>query len=122
MGNDDAMKKLAMWLLLMPAALMAQPQEQSLTINAKIPCNNLDVVLFNLKEWEEVPVAQAKAAIKTETTVLGGNVITFINPETLSFTIILKIGEGEESMACIMLAGEEFGPVFDTELSGDVKL
>ena len=111
-----------MWLLLIPAALMAQPQEQSPTINAQIPCNDLEVVLFNLKDWEEVPVAQAEAAIQTETTALGGNVITFINPETLSFTIILKMGEGDGAMACIMLAGENFGPVIDADLSGDVKL
>lgn len=117
------MKKLAMWLLLIPAALMAQPQEQSPTISAKIPCNDLDVVLFNLKDWEEVPVAQAKAAIQTDKTTLGGKVITFINPETLSFTTILKIGEGEEAIACIMLAGDGFGPVIDADLDTDnVKL
>ena len=126
MGNDDAMKILALWLMLIPAVLMAQPNESVPTINVEVPCNDWEYVQYNiLQDYQELPVAKGKAAINTKVGVLSGITFTFINPETKSFTVVLRVGEGEGAMACVILAGDDFGPVFDKEalgMMGDIEL
>ena len=103
----------------------SMPTEEPPTINAVIPCNDWEVIVFNLtKTHEELPVASAKGGIQTDQTNLSGKFITFINPESRSFTVVLKMGEGDGAMACIVAAGDEFGPAVDQEsldMIGKVK-
>jgi len=109
------MKKLITLLGIAPLIAFAQPQEQTV-IKVKVPCNEWKYVAHNLvKEFGEVPVTSAKAAVETDKVPLAGRIITFINPESRSFTVVMKMGEGPDSMACVVVAGDKFGPAIDAE-------
>ena len=109
------MKKLITVLGIAPVIAFAQPQEQAV-IKVKVPCNEWKYVAYNLvKEFGEVPVTSGKAVVETDNVTLAGRIVTFINPESKSFTVLMRIGEGPDSMACVVLAGDKFGPAINPE-------
>ena len=99
------------------------PNDQTV-LNAQIPCNTWDVITTNIvHEYEEVPVAGGTSALTMpDGQVFGGDLVIFINPNTLTYTTVIHFES--ENLGCIVGAGEKFGPVVEKylELYGAVRM
>ena len=103
---------------------LAQEEGEQSYVNPKIPCNSWDSITYNLvHEYKEVPAAEGTSALTMQDdTILGAELVFFVNKETLTYTVVLHFEK--EQMGCIIGAGEQFGPVGRKylELLGAVKL
>jgi hypothetical protein len=86
----------------------SHPTDQFLS--PTLPCNSWEVIAHNLVNgYSEVPVADGSGALTMQdSTVFGGETVIFINPDTGSYTLVFR--EEESGIACILAAGEQFGP------------
>lgn len=86
----------------------SHPTDQFLS--PMLPCNDWAVITHNLvNDYNEVPVADATGALTMQdSTVFGGETVIFINPDTGSYTLVFR--DEKTSIACILAAGEKFGP------------
>ena len=87
--------------------------EEAKTIKVEIPCNEARFIEFNLThEYNEIGLAEGTGAFMLpDGNGVTGTVTTYINPESRSFTILLKTGDDETDLACILFAGDDFVPV-----------
>jgi hypothetical protein len=107
-------------LIVLALLLFAQPinaQETPrifTTLPAMVDCGSGENVSAFLEEYGEQEMAIGKSIIRTpQGTVLTGDMSFYFNPETTSYSIVVKLLEA--NMWCIMNLGSEFAPYIDAE-------
>jgi hypothetical protein len=107
-------------LIVLALLLFAQPinaQETPrifTTLPAMVDCGTGENVSAFLEEYGEQEMAIGKSIIRTpQGTVLTGDMSFYFNPETTSYSIVVKLLEA--NMWCIMNLGSEFAPYIDAE-------
>ena len=93
-------------LVLLLLATSAFATDEQLVLNQVIPCNDWEFIQYNLtKEYSELPFTQRETTITlTNKKELSGTSITFVNPDTRTYTTVIKF----EELACILEAGQHF--------------
>lgn len=73
-------------------------------------CGTPEAVLLLLQEeYGEIPFAQGPGAVSSlDGTPLPGNMVLYVNPETLTFTVTLMNPAG--TAQCMIMNGEDFSP------------
>lgn len=84
------------------------------TLPAMVDCGSAENVSTFLEQYGEQEMAIGKSIIRTpQGTVLPGDMSFYFNPETTSYSIVVKLIE--TNMWCIMNLGSEFAPYVDGE-------
>lgn len=92
----------------------SQPPRIFTTLPAMVDCGSGENVSAFLEEYGEQEMAIGKSIIRTpQGTVLTGDMSFYFNPETTSYSIVVKLLES--NMWCIMNLGSEFAPYVDAE-------
>ena len=99
-------------LTLLSLALAASPSyAEVVTILQKVPCNEWKLVSENLvKNYGEIPAVTGITGITGVTDkTIKGELVVFMNPETRTYTLVVRLGSESDSPACAIAAGDEMG-------------
>lgn len=91
----------------------AQAQQQPVQVPVSLACDRDVQNILGLvqSKYGEIPFAQAKGILQLAQNGqwINGNVIQTINPDTMSFSIIIM--DPASGMGCMVIAGRDFVPV-----------
>lgn len=119
------MNKILLTTILLLGSSAALAEEPVITLQ-KVPCTQWKFVVHNLTTvYQEIPFSQSDSAMTLPNGQnLVGKLVMFVNPNTKSFSAVMRLGPEPESMACIIAAGENFAPAKDQEykdIRGDIE-
>ena len=96
-------------IILSLALAAASPSyAEVVTILQKIPCNEWKLVSENLvKNYGEIPAVKGITGItgKNDKTAKG-ELVVFMNPETKTYTVVVRLGPESDAPTCAIAAGD----------------
>lgn len=112
------MTKLAIFLILslglaVVGRIEAQSREEVFIFQTISECARFGIPeAFVQKEYGEKPFTQAKIILRAKNTRLyEANLVTFVNPETKTHSLIVQFIE--DGYSCVLGSGTDLGPAFE---------